>query len=234
MNKHHTIHSHFHKKKREETEGGKTNVTAQAHFSRYSGSNNDVLADACGGGGATKDPGSDAAQDPNEAAAAGTLQLSEWEESSGIFNTDETDEELYEKAKEEGKVTIYSISSRITKVANAFMEKYPGVEVEPFDISTNELLEKVTREYDAGQHVADVVHIKDQDGTLYNEYILARKFYNYKPADILSHIDEKYTKTQTPMYVELTQLFYNSEAYPDGSPVTNIWQLTEPDWKAVS
>ena len=54
------------------------------------------------------------------------------------------------------------------------------------------------------------------------------KFYNYKPADILSHIDEKYTKTQTPMYVELTQLFYNSEAYPDGSPVTNIWQLTEP------
>ena len=101
---------------------------------------------ACGGGGATKDTGSDAAQDPNEAAAAGTLQLSEWEESSGIFNTDETDEELYEKAKEEGKVTIYSISSRITKVANAFMEKYPGIEVEPFDISTNELLEKVTRE----------------------------------------------------------------------------------------
>ena len=149
-------------------------------------------------------------QDPNEAAAAGTLQLSEWEESSGIFNTDETDEELYEKAKEEGKVTIYSISSRITKVANAFMEKYPGVEVEPFDISTNELLEKVTREYDAGQHVADVVHIKDQDGTLYNEYVLARKFYNYKPADILSHIDEKYTKTQTPMYVELTQLIHVS------------------------
>ena len=186
---------------------------------------------ACGGGGATTDQGSDAAQDPNEAAAAGTLQLSEWEESSGIFNTDETDEELYEKAKEEGKVTIYSISSRITKVANAFMEKYPGIEVEPFDISTNELLEKVTREYDAGQHVADVVHIKDQDGTLYNEYILPRKFYNYKPADILSHIDEKYTKTQTPMYVELTQLFYNSEAYPDGSPVTNIWQLTEPEWK---
>lgn len=64
---------------------------------------------------------SDAAQDPNEAAAAGTLQLSEWEESSGIFNTDETDEELYEKAKEEGKVTIYSISSRITKVANAIL-----------------------------------------------------------------------------------------------------------------
>ena len=186
---------------------------------------------ACGGGGATKDPGSDAAQDPNEAAAAGTLQLSEWEESSGIFNTDETDEELYEKAKEEGKVTIYSISSRITKVANAFMEKYPGIEVEPFDISTNELLEKVTREHDAGQYVADVVHIKDQDGSLYNEYVKNKVFYLYQPADIFSHIDSQYTDTATPLYIELTQLFYNAEAYPDGSPITNIWQLTEPQWQ---
>ncbi len=33
------------------------------------------------------------------------------------------------------------------------------------------------------------------------------------------------------MYVELTQLFYNGEANPDGSPITNIWQLTEPEWK---
>ena len=124
---------------------------------------------ACGGGGSSSGGGSNAdegPQDPNAAAAAGTLELTDWEQSSGIFNTDETDEELYEKAKEEGKVTVYSISSRITKVAKAFSEKYPGVEVEPFDISTNELLEKVTREYDAGQHVADVVHIKDQDGTL--------------------------------------------------------------------
>ena len=168
---------------------------------------------------------------PNQAAADGTMELTEWEQSSGIFNTDETDEELYEKAKEEGKVTIYSISSRITKVAEAFMEKYPGIEVESFDISTNELLEKVSREYDADQHVADVIHIKDEDGTLYNEYVKARKFYNYKPADILSHIDEKYCETQTPMYIELTQLFYNAEAYPDGSPIENIWEVTMPEWK---
>ena len=167
-----------------------------------------------------------------EEGGSGDAGVSSWEETANMSATDETDEELYEQAiAEGGEVTLYSISSRCGKVAEAFMAKYPELKCEPFDISTNELLEKVTREYDAGQHVADVVHIKDQDGTLYNEYILARKFYNYKPADILSHIDEKYTKTQTPMYVELTQLFYNSEAYPDGSPVTNIWQLTEPEWK---
>ena len=136
-----------------------------------------------------------------------------------------------EKAKEEGKVTVYSISSRITKVAKAFAEKYPDVEVEPFDISTNELLEKVTREYDAGQHVADVVHIKDQDGSMWNQYVANKTFYNYQPADIFAHIAPSYTATATPLYIELTQLFYNTEAYPDGSPITNIWQLTEPQWK---
>lgn len=164
-------------------------------------------------------------------AAAQTEQLTPWEESSQIFATDETDAELYEKAKAEGEVTIYSITSRIQKVAAAFEAKYPGVKCNFFDISNNELLEKVTREYDAGVHNADVVHIKDSDGTLWNEYISAKKFYNFKPADILSHIDPELTKYSTPLYIELTQLFYNTEANPDGSPVRTLWDLTLPEWK---
>ena len=159
-------------------------------------------------------------------------QLTPWEEASQIYNTEETDEELYQKALDEGgTVTLYSISSRCTKVEAAFEEKYPGIDCVPFDISTNELLEKVTREYDAGQHVADVVHIKDQDGSMWNEYVANKVFYNYQPADIFAHIAPNYTATATPLYIELTQLFYNTEAYPDGSPITNIWQLTEPQWK---
>ena len=168
--------------------------------------------------------------DPNTPPAE--TQLTPWEESSQIYNTEETDEELYQKALEEGAtVTLYSISSRCTKVEAAFEEKYPGIDCVPFDISTNELLEKVTREYDAGQHVADVVHIKDQDGSMWNMYVANKTFYNYQPADIFAHIDPQYTATATPLYIELTQLFYNTEAYPDGSPITNIWQLTEPQWK---
>ena len=69
-------------------------------------------------------------------------QLTPWEEASQIYNTEETDEELYQKAIEEGgTVTLYSISSRCTKVEAAFEVKYPGSDCVPFDISTNELLE---------------------------------------------------------------------------------------------
>ena len=176
----------------------------------------------CGGG--TDDGG--AADDSGESG------LTEWEETANIYATDETDEELYEQAiAEGGEVTLYSISSRCGKVAEAFTAKYPEIECTAFDISTNELLEKVTREHEAGQYVADVVHIKDQDGSLYNEYVKNKIFYLYQPADIFAHIDPSYTKTATPLYIELTQLFYNAETYPDGSPITNIWELTLPDWK---
>ena len=165
----------------------------------------------------------------DEAEDAGATS---WEETANITATDETDEELYEQAiAEGGEVTLYSISSRCTKGAEAFMDKYPEITCTPFDISTNDLLDKVTREHEAGQYVADVVHIKDEDGSLYNEYVQNKIFYIYQPADILAHIDPSLTETQTPLYIELTQLFYNAEAYPDGSPVTNIWQVTEPQWK---
>ena len=164
-------------------------------------------------------------------SADGSAVLTEWEQSSGIYNTDETDAELYELAKQEGSVTLYSISSRCSKVAEAFNAKYPGVTCTAFDISGDELLEKVTREYEAGQYTADVVHYKDQDGSIYNEYVLRKIFYNYRPSDILSHIPDAYQETRTPLYVEMTQLFYNTEANPDGPPVTNIWEVTQPQWK---
>ena len=68
------------------------------------------------------------AQNEQPAEAPAASDLTEWEQSSGIYNTDETDEELYQKALEEGAtVTLYSISSRCTKVADAFMAKYPGI-----------------------------------------------------------------------------------------------------------
>jgi len=160
-----------------------------------------------------------------------TEELTEWEKSSNIYATDETDAQLYELAKKEGgEIILYSISSRSPKVAEAFVKKYPDLKCTALDISTNELLEKVTREHEAGQYVADVVHIKDMDGSMYKEYVANKIFYNFKPADIFAHIDPKYTATATPLYIELTQLFYNTEANPNGSPVTNIWELTDAKW----
>lgn len=162
--------------------------------------------------------------------AAMAEELTEWEKFSNIFATTETDEELYQQALEQGAtVTLYSISSRCTKVAEAFMKKYPGLECIPFDIDSSELLEKVSREHEAGIKSADLLFMKDQDGSVEREYVANKIFYVYHPDDIFAFIDEKYNG-QAPMYIEVSQLFYNTDTYPDGAPLSNIWELTEEKW----
>src|SRR5690554_3904913 len=64
--------------------------------------------------------------------------------------------EVYEKAKKEGKVVIYSSTSRIFDAATSFEELYPGIEVEAYNISGVDIVEKISREWAAGLRMADL------------------------------------------------------------------------------
>ncbi|MGI6403682.1 MAG: ABC transporter substrate-binding protein [Oscillospiraceae bacterium] len=154
-----------------------------------------------------------------------------WADIHKINDGSETVEELYEKAKEEGTVVLYSISSRCVKVKESFEAQYPGIVVEAYDISTNELMEKITREYESGIRNADVIHCKDQDGSLYVEKVTNGIFHNYRPNDIITSIEnENYLKYAMPLYIELDQWFYNYEVY-DSPPIDSWWDVTRPEWK---
>ena len=157
-------------------------------------------------------------------------ETADWAKKVALYE-DETPEQLYEKAKKEGTVVIYSISARMKKVKDSFEKQYPGLTLEVYNLSTNEVLEKISREYDSGVRTADVIHIKDQDGSLYLDYVQKGKFHTYKPADIIKHIDPKYSQKAMPFYMELNEWFYNDEAYPDGPPISSWWDLTKPEWK---
>ena len=158
-----------------------------------------------------------------------TVEENEWGIANLINDGSQTKEELYELAKEEGAVTLYSISSRCGKVAESFNAEYPGVVCEAFDISSDELIQRVTTEYTAGQYVADVVHCKDLDGSVYQELVLNHVFHNYFPTDICDSIDPAYLTYAMPLYWELNQWFYNGNLI-DEAPVTSWWQLTEEQW----
>ena len=157
-------------------------------------------------------------------------EISGWAKEVGLYE-DETPEQLYEKAKKESKVVIYSIAGRMRNVKESFEKQYPGVTLEVYNLPTNEVLEKISREYDSGIRTADVIHIKDQDHSLYLDYVQKGKLHNYKPADIIKHIDPKYCRYAMPFFMELTEWFYNDEAYPDGPPISSWWDLTKPEWK---
>jgi len=89
----------------------------------------------------------------------------------GPFQPAEDDwDAIYEAAKKEGKVVIYSGSSRVFKIAETFKEAYPGIEVEAYDITTPDLILKVKAEQGAGIHNADVVFVGDPP-TVINELV---------------------------------------------------------------
>ncbi|WP_282940144.1 extracellular solute-binding protein [Paenibacillus sp. RC67] len=144
----------------------------------------------------------------------------------------EKPEDLYEKAKKEGKVVVYSTSGRANDVKKSFEAKYPGITVEVFKIKSNDMLDKLTREQDAGLYNADVIITKEVSGAVEEEMVKPGRIYKYLPDDIAQHVEEPF-RTQSPgyaNYVEMRSLYYNTEAYAK-PPITNWWDLTTPEWK---
>lgn len=155
-------------------------------------------------------------------------QEEKWATDNGLY-LDESMDELYEKAKAEGHLAIYTISSRTQKVANAFMEAYPGIEVEVYDISSGTLKEKFTTEYESGIHTADILHSKEQVGEYTFEIFAEGWLHNYQPASIFGNVDKAYMSL-TPLMLELNLWFYNTEVN-DACPITSWWDLTKEEWR---
>ncbi len=132
-------------------------------------------------------------------------------------------------AKKEGKVVIFSVSSRIFKIQKDFKAKY-GVEIEGYDIHSDEQIEKFTREHQSGLHKTDVL-FNNATSTLYGKLLPKKMIWNFVPDKFapLMEQDEK-----DPFLVQRwsSRVFiYNTALHPDGPPVDNIWDLTRKEWK---
>ncbi|NNK95879.1 MAG: ABC transporter substrate-binding protein [Desulfobacterales bacterium] len=132
-------------------------------------------------------------------------------------------------AREEGKVVIYSVSSRISKLVEEFKEKY-GVEIEGHDLSSDVQLEKFRREHKAGIFNVDVLFNQDAP-LLVNEFLDKQLIHNFVPDDSVSQLDKD---EMDPMLIQRWSsriLVYNKAKHPKGAPFDNLWDLTKPEWK---
>lgn len=162
-------------------------------------------------------------------SCAAVLADQQWAIDNGLNKT-ETVEELYAAALEEGGVlNLYGCSGRDEVVANAFMEEYPGITVNFYDLGINEMLEKFTREYEAGIHTADVLQLKEQSGSITNEYIAQGLLHNYHPEDIFGDVNPEYLCV-TPFVIELCWWSYNTELH-ESMPISSWWDLTKEEWR---
>lgn len=135
--------------------------------------------------------------------------------------------ELIDAAKKEGKLTVYSITSRIANAAKNFEAKY-GITVSAYNLKDFELIEKVSQEGKNKIFGSDVIIAQDS-GRVFGEIIKPGYAYSYLPESMKDIIPKKY---QNPLYFSfITKAFlYNSETnvFP---PVKNVWELTEKKWE---
>ena len=131
------------------------------------------------------------------------------------------------KAKAEGTVVVYSITSRIANAAKGFEKKY-GIKVEASDLKDFELIDKITTEVQSGAPSADFVICQDS-GRIWGELLKGGYVYNYVPENFKNIIP---LDRQDPLvFTYMNKVFcYNSETSAV-EPITNIWELTEPQWR---
>jgi iron(III) transport system substrate-binding protein len=138
---------------------------------------------------------------------------------------------LLEAAKAEGKVTVYSFTSRIEQVEKAFEAAYPQIDLVAIDISSTEQITRLKAEQAAGVREADVAYISDAPAVL-GELVQKGYLEQYVPAQFVSRVPKEFQQPLIANRLSTKVLMYNEESHPQGSPVTNLWELTQPQWRA--
>ncbi len=133
-------------------------------------------------------------------------------------------------AKAEGKVLVYANSSRIEDAAAAFMAKYPEITVEGFDLGGDDAVIKVREEQKAGAYVGDV-WFSGGGPDIFGDLLPKGYLVPFVPDDLLDVIP---AEARNPLVVSrygVRVVGYNSELNPAGCPISNWWEMTEPEWK---
>lgn len=141
-----------------------------------------------------------------------------------------TAEELLPLAQAEGSVIVYSFTSRIARVEEAYETAYPGIDMQGFDISSTEQIARLKAEAAAGTVNADVVYISDASVVI-PELLAAGIIETYVPPRVAGLLDAAETSPLLAQRLSTKVLMYAEDAYPEGAPVDSLWDLTKPEWK---
>ena len=140
-------------------------------------------------------------------------------------------EELVPLAEAEGTVRVYSFTSRIGQVEQAFEAAYPGIDMVGYDLTSTEQIARLRAEAQAEVSNADVVYISDVPvvlGELLGEGLVEP----YVPPRVADLVPEEFREPLLAQRLSTKVLMYNEDAHPDGAPVSNLWELTEDAWRS--
>lgn len=182
-----------------------------------------LIVAACGGGAASPSP---VASDPPPPSPSSPASVAPSDDPLSGADLDA----LVAAATAEGKVVVYSFTSRIAAVEEAFEAAYPGIDLVGNDISSTEQIARIKAEADAGVAGADVAYISDAPVVL-AELVTGGLLTGWVPPQFADRVPPEFQAPLLANRLSTKVLMYNEEKYPDGTPITNLWQLTTPDWK---
>ena len=134
---------------------------------------------------------------------------------------------LIAAAKTEQPITVYASTGKIVQQAKAFSAQY-GITATGVKADAPQIIEIMSREAQAKNIRTDVAIVEDAPAGIAQ---LLKKGYvqSWVPDDLQGNIAARY---QQPLTVVLAPnvFAYNTEHHST-CPVTNIWQLTTPEWR---
>jgi len=128
-------------------------------------------------------------------------------------------------AKEEGVVVVYANTSRIEDEIELFQTKYPDIKLEGYD--ADNIATKMSEEQKAGNIVGDVWF--NSDGSiLFGEFVPKQWLWAFVPDKASMPVVTEEQPFAVARY-GVRALGYNTELNPDGCPISNWWELVEPE-----
>ena len=127
-------------------------------------------------------------------------------------------------AKQEGTVCVYANSSKFKKLLDAWAALYPDIKLDCGD--TDSISTKMAGEQQGGNVVGDVWFNSDGH-ILYGEFVPNQWLWSFVP----DGYSNPGVTAEQPFAIErhsVDVIGYNTEVNPNGCPLTNWWQLTEP------
>ena len=145
-----------------------------------------------------------------------------------------SNEELYEKAKEEiaagAQMNFYSTTSFAEKAAANFEEAYPDLagKVIYAEIDDGETYTKLTNQIGSGVKDSPDMALVQNGPDLKVNLLDDGLSFNYFPKALADVVPEAYQNPTVVTFINSLMIYNNKEGSVD---VKNVWQLVEPEWQ---
>ncbi|MFA5448217.1 MAG: ABC transporter substrate-binding protein [Sphaerochaeta sp.] len=135
---------------------------------------------------------------------------------------------LVKAAQAEGSLVARWQSGRAPQAAEVFEKKYGIKTVASPRFDDSENIERLRREYQAGNVQVDILGM-DDGAIILSEFIPNGMVVSWTPPDLAPYISEAEQYPQV-VYWQPCVIGFNNAVYSE-SPVKNLWELTEEKWR---